>query len=417
MNKVHLKDNWRRLDNTAKIFSLENKKNANVFRCSIVLKQNVDGVLLQHAVKEALHQYPAFKVKIKAGLFWHYLEDNFNLPIVEEQQEKPHERIQCKKNRDYLFKVTYFRKKINLDIFHVLTDGLGATVFLKAILYHYLNLKYKLKPAEEPFLSNFIPIRDAYINKADKSFLYKEKRIKPFLIKEKSDLLTNKSYHYILNLTHFKKICKEHNVSITKYLMAIYIYALYKSVYNKSSNSDIVITVPIDLRKHYQVETFSNFFTCMSIEGGILNQENISFESILQQVDKEFANKLTEKKIKKYLSKDVKLGTNIGIRLVPLFIKKIIIKHLGKIFSKTSTSTFSNIGAIQIDKQYQKYVDNIIILVNAGKIQKTKCTICSFENKLTVTLNSNLTSNRLEKEFHKLLIKYVGKVNLKSNFL
>ena len=42
-------------------------------------------------------------------------------------------------NNDYLFKVTYFDKKINVDMCHMLTDGMGGTIFIKSIIYaHYV---------------------------------------------------------------------------------------------------------------------------------------------------------------------------------------------------------------------------------------------------------------------------------------
>ena len=52
------------------------------------------------------------------------------------------------KNNNYLFKVTYIANKINLDVCHILTDGVGATIFLKAIIYNYLDMKYSLNREE-----------------------------------------------------------------------------------------------------------------------------------------------------------------------------------------------------------------------------------------------------------------------------
>ena len=37
-------------------------------------------------------------------------------------------------NNNYLFKVTYNKKVINVDFFHLLTDGLGAISFIKSII-------------------------------------------------------------------------------------------------------------------------------------------------------------------------------------------------------------------------------------------------------------------------------------------
>jgi len=403
---------WRKLDNTAKIFSVEEKNSINTFRLLAVLKENVDPNLLHLALIKTLDTYPSYKVKIKSGFFWDYLEINTKDPIVEEEKYIPCKIINFRKNNEYLFKVTYFNNKINLDMFHILTDGVGATIFFKGILCNYLKLKYKLKTVDKEILKDAGFTQDEYLKNADIKLISKKKSTKAFLIKERSNFLKNKTYHYVLDLEKLKRICKKHNVSITEYLTAIYIYAIYKTVYDKSSNKDIVVTVPIDLRNHYNVQSFSNFFTCMNIEGNVLNNKKASFDIILNQVHKEFNNKLTLDNIKKYLARDVKLGTNIAIRLVPLAIKKLFIKYLGKLVTSTSTTTISNIGQIKLEKQYRKYIDNIMVLVSTGKVQKVKCTICSYENKLTVTINSNLISSKFEEEFYNLLKNYIGKVKI-----
>lgn len=406
---------WRKLDNTAKIFSLEEKNNNNIFRLSILLKEEVDSTILKSATIKALEMYPSYKVKLGTGIFWKYLENNMAEPIVEEESEVVCKNINLKKNNEYLFKVTYFKNKINLDVFHVLTDGSGAIVFLKGILYNYLNLKYNLKTDYKEVIKYYGLIQDEYLKQVDKKLVCREKLNKAFLIKEKSNLSSNRTYHYILDLQKFKSICKNYNVSITEYLTALYIYAIYNTIYDKSSNRDIIITMPIDLRRHYNVESFSNFFTCANIEGNVLNVNELSFNKILNQVHKEFRNKLTLDNIKKYLSRDVKLGTNVGIRLIPLIIKQIFMKYFGKFINQTATSTLSNVGQIRVEEQYKKYIDNIIVLVSVGSIQNVKCTICSYENNLTVTINSNLISNSLENEFYNLLVEHIGIVKLESN--
>ena len=47
---------------------------------------------------------------------------------------------QRNKNRNYLFRVTYYKYRINLEVFHVLTDGMGGINFLKELTYQYLRL-------------------------------------------------------------------------------------------------------------------------------------------------------------------------------------------------------------------------------------------------------------------------------------
>ena len=125
---------WRRLDNSAKIFPISaGKKYSTVFRLSVVLKENVNPRVLEKALQNALETYQSFKVRMKAGLFWYYLEHNPKDSIIEEEKEYPCQYINPKTNNNYLFKVTYFEKKINIDIFHSLTDGNSGTIFFKEI--------------------------------------------------------------------------------------------------------------------------------------------------------------------------------------------------------------------------------------------------------------------------------------------
>ena len=132
---------WRKLDNSAKIFPLSaGRKYSTVFRLSAVMKEKVNPKILEKAVKVSLEKYNLFKVRMKYGFFWYYLEENPKEPIVEEEKDYPCKYIEPSKNNDYLFKVTYFDKKINIDIFHVLTDGGSGVVFFREIIYTYLEL-------------------------------------------------------------------------------------------------------------------------------------------------------------------------------------------------------------------------------------------------------------------------------------
>ena len=404
---------WRKLDNTAKIFSMEDYTNNNTFRLSVVLKEKINPSYLKDAVIRTLIDYPSYKVKIRAGFFWNYFEKNDNDVIIEEENEMPCESINFVMNNDYLFKVTYFDKKINVDMCHMLTDGMGGTIFIKSIIYNYLNIVKDMNIKIEDKYYDAGYGRDQYLRRYDKSMFSVDKSKNIFLINDKYDINVNKTYHYIISVNDIKEVSKKYGVSITVLLTSLYVLALYNTVYYKKSNKDIYINVPVDMRKHFNVYAFSNFFTCMDIKANI-NRSNVDFESVLEQIKNEFSSKLKIENLKGYLSRDVKLGTNVAIRLVPLFIKKPVMKVLEKVVRR-STTTMSNIGIFKVDERYEKYIDNVLVVVNPGNIQKVKCTVCSFMDKLNVTINSNLNDDKFEKEFNRLLEEYIGKIKLESN--
>ena len=168
---------WRKLDDQAKVFTLaSNKKYSSIYRLSVLLKEDIDDKLLQKATEMAITKYRAFKVRLKFGLFWYYVEENELMPIVSEEVDYPFKKINDKANNEYLFKVTYFHKKINLEVFHALTDGNGAILFLNDIIYRYLEMKYpnEIPAHKKEFRRMSEDTEDAY----KKSYVKKRAKIK-----------------------------------------------------------------------------------------------------------------------------------------------------------------------------------------------------------------------------------------------
>ncbi len=413
MEKKKIKFNWRRLDNTAKVFSLDDKNNTNTFRCSVILKEKIIIDYLEQALSLALTEYPIFRAKVGTGLFWNYLEYNSKMPIIEEENDIPCQHINFRKNNNYLFKISYFKNKINIDVFHALTDGAGAISFFKAIVYNYLDLINNSQSTKED-KHIIVNQQDEYLKNYEKNLKMNFESTDAFMLPGKIDKSINNTYHYILDIDSVKKVCKKYDISITEYLTSIYVYSFYKS-YDKIIDKEIVISVPIDLRKHYQVKSLSNFFTCMNINSRMIENNLTEFDEVVKQVHKEFKNNLSEEKLKYYLARDVKLGTQLYLRLIPLFIKKLFMKYAGKLVSKSATSTLSNLGIIDVDDKYKDYIDNFLMLVMPGRIQKIKCTVCSYGKNLNVTINSNIDDNDFINAMSFLFKKQVGKFKLESN--
>ena len=77
---------------------------------------------------------------MRKGLFWHYLEKSNLKPVVTEEFKEPCSNLYVRDKKSLLFEVTYYKRRINFEVFHVLTDGTGATCFLKEIVKHYIVL-------------------------------------------------------------------------------------------------------------------------------------------------------------------------------------------------------------------------------------------------------------------------------------
>ena len=411
---------WRRLDNSAKIFPMSTgEKYSTVFRLSVVLKSEIKPELLKKAVIQTLEKYKSFKVRMRAGLFWYYLEQNNKNPIIEEEKDYPCKYINPKKNRGYLFKVTYFKTKINIDIFHALTDGNSGTTFFREIVYTYLEICHEneLKQDQRQIRKIEYDTEDSYMKNYDKKAKSNASGKRAYELKGRKIKLGGISaIHQIINLEQLKLESKKYEATITQYLTAVLMYTIYTENYVKNKGKKpIKICIPVNLKKYFPSKTMSNFFSYITLVANIKQDKLETFENMIEFVKKEFKNKLTEEEIIKTMSANVKLGNNFFIKTIPLFLKNIIVRLSYLEIRKYSTITYSNIGRIGIIGDYQKYIDYFLMLIAPDPVEKIKCSSCTYENKMVFTFTSILNDNKIEKAFYEFLISKGINVSIESN--
>ena len=417
MKKEENRLSWRRLDNSAKIFPISaGKKYSTVFRFSAVMKEKVYPKKLEKAVIKTLEEYKSFKVRMKAGFFWYYFEENPKRPIIEKEKEYPCKYINPRTNNNYQFKVTYFENKINIDIFHSLTDGNSGMTFFKEIIYNYLEILHPEEFNDERTLRKIeYDTEDSYMKNYDKKSKSNASSQKAYELKGgKIGLGAISAIHEIINLEQLKQECKKYEATITQYLTSVLIYSIYEENYKKyNGKKPIKVCIPVNLKKYFQSKTMANFFSYITL---IAKKENMeTFDKIVEFVKNDFKQRLTEEEIMKTMSANVKLGNNIAVKVVPLFLKKILVRLSYLEIRKYTTITYSNIGRIGIIGKYQDYIDYFLMLIAPEPVEKIKCSSCTFENKMVFTFTSILKDNNIEKRFYQFLQERGIDVTIESN--
>ncbi len=405
MKEKEPKQKWRRLDNSAKLFPIiANRKFSNVFRLSCVLKEEVEENILQEAVEKTVTIYNSFKVRMRKGFFWYYLEENPKKPIVEKERTYPCKYFDKTTNNEYLFKVTYYQNKINLEMFHSLTDGNGALEFLKAICYTYLELKHGLNLQNKEEIGkieiNNQNTEDSYIKYYQKHLHGRNSSKKAFILNGKRNpFYATKVTHFHLSLKQTIKTCRRKKVTVTQYLTAVLIQAIYRSYQGKKvSKRPIKVCIPVNLKKYFDSTTISNFFSYITIEANAKKIDCNNLDAILEFVKGEFKSKLTKEEISKTMSSTVNMGTNMIVRVLPLFLKKFTLKISYQEIAKYTTTTFSNIGKINVLKECEPYIQNFYFLIAPEKAEKIKVGACSYGDNITFTITSILQEDRVEEE-------------------
>ena len=422
MENTPKKKTWRKLDNSAKIFPLqESNKYSTVFRYSAVLKETIDKAVLEKAVERALIRYSAFKVRLRKGFFWYYLEENPKKVIVRKEIYYPCKRINQNDNNGYLFNVTYFERKINIEIFHSLTDGNGGLIFFREIIYNYLDMKHKELQDKEERKARKIEFdtEDSYIANYDKKSKKKLGTKRAYILKGKELNLGQVSVnHLLVDSNDIKAECNKYNLSTTQYFTSVLIWSIYNANVLKydrhlKNKKPIKVCIPVNLKKYYRSKTMSNFFSYISVDAEM--ETCISFEDITDFVRSEFEKKLSQEEILKTMSDTTKIGQNVLIGSIPFFLKKLIIRSIYREIQKYLSITYSNIGKVGIIGKYQDYIDYFLFLIAPEHIEKIKCSSCNYLDKIIFTFTSVLNDNSIEKYFLNFLKSHNIEVCVESN--
>ena len=147
MEKKNLSDkfkrkDWYQLDLSAIVYpTLQRRDFSSVYRLSVVLKEEIQPEVLQKALDRTLPRFPTYKVAMRKGLFWRYLEPNNRPgPFVQRDVKNPCQPMYFKANNRYLIRVYYFRNRIALEAHHSLGDGTGGMYLLLTMTAVYLRL-------------------------------------------------------------------------------------------------------------------------------------------------------------------------------------------------------------------------------------------------------------------------------------
>lgn len=402
------KEEIGKLDNSAKIFPMvSTKKYSTVFRISAYLKETIEPDALQQATERALALFVSFRVKLKSGFFWYHYEKNEKLPVVKEEPPYPCRYIDPIENNDYLFKVTYIKNKINIDIFHALTDGNTGMHFLKEIIYQYLDIVHhdKIKCVSRAERRIHYTVEDSYLKHYDKKLTSNLSNKKAYVLQgEKLAYPEVGVISEIISVDQLKNKAKEKGLTVTQYLTSILIYSIYQANYLKyQGKKPIKVCIPVDLKKYFKSETIRNFFSYITVIAYMKKEGKVTLEEIIEIVRKEFQEKLTPGELARTMSYNVKIGHNAIVGIIPLFLKKIIVKLSYIEIRKYTTTTFSNIGRIGTINAYSPFIEKFTILIAPEQVEKIKCSSCSYNNKLVFTFTSILKNTDIEKCFYEIL--------------
>lgn len=408
---AHRMKRWEKLDNSAILFpAIANGQMTNTYRLSVILRERVVGDLLQEALEFVVGRFPGFRQRLRKGFFWYYLEENDNpLPQVHEEDAYPCRSTMTNDNNNYLFRVTYYGRRISLEVFHVLADGTGGFEFLKELTYAYLRLSHDalMEKHRGSFSADTSTNRDdSFIRnyrKAAKSS-YATKRA--FLIK--GEKLPYRGFGVVnahVSVSEMKKVSHSLGVSINELCVALFIYSTYRSYrHGISEKKPVRVAVPVNLRPYFDSNTTKNFFVMVSAEF-VPTKDDYSFEEIVKITKSSLRKQIRKDNLEAIFSYNVSGQQIFLARTVPLVFKNIGLRAIYSRSALANTTTVTNMGQINVEDDYAQYIESFQCFLSFSKGQGLKLGIASFRDDMTLSFSTEFRDTTLIMEYLRRLSK------------
>ncbi len=419
------KEVWYKLDLSAIVYpTLQRKDFSSVYRLSVLLKEEIDPAVLQRALDITLPRFPTYKVAIRKGLFWRYLEPNNRPgPFVTPDIKNPCMPMPFKANNRYLLRIYYYGKRISLEAHHCLGDGTGGMCVLQTLTAVYLGLLgHSVTPSGFVLDINDSPdteeLEDAYMRYANARVRPPRPGEKTYRVRgTKEPFYTLNIIDGIMSVKEVMAVARKYDATLTEYLNAVLLYALLQKQEHDMPFRfrPVKIAMPVNLRRFFPSKTLRNFITMVypSIDPRL---GDYTFEEIVEQVHHYMKYYISEKFLRGDITTNAATQRNPVIRVVPLFIKDFVVRTFyTKVQDKNSSAGLTNMGALKVPEDMKPYIERFDIYMGQPFSSRTNCAIISFEDTLTINFASSIVEADVECLFFRKLVQDGIHVTIESN--
>lgn len=399
---------WSRLDNASKIFlAARSSRDSKVFRLSCELREDVQAELLQQALDETLRDFPLFRSCLRRGIFWYYLEDCADRPLVQEEKDLPCSPLYRPDKPGLLFRVLYYRRRIHLEVFHSLTDGTGALWFLQALLVRYLVLeKGRALTEEEQQFLNPPYLEQMNEDSFSRLFSHQSRKQRTKVPRKKRSVYRVKGSRTPdkrLNIVEFQLSLKEAlarskalDVTLTIYLTALFVQGVFQRMPECEKDKQLTISVPINLRKRYGSYSARNFFAAVTLQ---LQPEELEsgLTTICRRLSEELQKKSSAEFLDRHLAQLQAYEENPFLRIMPRVLKDPILAFFNHRGNRDISLSISNLGQLKLPSGLMLELEAASLAV---AVQRPQLCCISSGDVLTVVLLSPF----LERDWQELTL-------------
>ena len=397
---------WYALDNAAKIYPISMKHGRMaVFRMSVYLKSAVVPELIQMALTFTIKRFPTFATTVKKGFFWHYLDTAKRRYSVMPESDIPCRPLKVSRSSSQTFRVLYYRNRISVEYFHILTDGAGGMVFLKTLTAEYLRLLgAKQEESDGGILNiNEAPSREEAANEFHRATM--TENASGFINKPAvqmsgriSKVMPCRILHFKMDSDCLKRAANNRNTTITAYTLALMFLAGKHATDEFEGCANI--QVPVNMRKYYKSDTLRNFSMYCGIRLPLT--EITDLDAIIPQIALQLEQKASQQSMSEMINSTERMVS--ALRYIPLFIKTPLARIVyGYLSDRIFSNTLSNIGIVTMPPGLLEYIESMDFVLGGAQTNRASCAMVSFENTTTLSISKFTADPSFEEKLYELL--------------
>ena len=391
---------WYQVDNVAKLFiATNNRRDPRVFRVCCTLDADIDPGCLDQALRLTARQFPNFQVTLHRGLFWNYLESTDKQPAAVPETLAPCAPVYGPDRlNELLYRVSYYGPRINVEMFHALSDGNGGLLFLKALVCQYLKLQH---PEE---LAHLVPetVAPAASLAQDSYRQFYGAAARRDAVPRRACRL--RGSHLPYDQTQFFEAhlpvkavlsaARAEGVTLTSWLGARLMLAIYAETPQLERRRPVAISLPVNLRNYYPSETARNFFNSIRVGHQFTGAETPA--SLAADFDAALKLELSEERVKARMDGFEQFEQLPFVKPVPLVIKNQVVGAITRFQERYSTATLSNLGVIKTPPELSPWLRGFAAMSSTSGL--FAC-VCSWNQDLVICLSSAYRGTGVARRF------------------
>ncbi len=408
---------WSKLDNAAKIFpSTSTKQDTKVFRFICELTEAIQEESLQQALRKTMELFPLYHCTLRRGLFWYFFEDSRTPARVQKEHLPPCTELYHPDRHGLLFSVTYYGCRINLEVFHSLTDGAGALAFLRLLVFHYLEIIHpnlsKARMEMKDDVALLERMRDSFAQYYTGKHPYDKKKVaRAYHISGRR--LPQHQLRIIegtVKVSQVLKLARQYDTTVSVFLCALLLMAIQSQMKQQDKKKPVNLSVPVNLRNYFPSKSARNFFSVILV--GYQFKDNPTLPEVIAAVKEGFAKELTMEKVEGHFNELCALEHNLLTRMIPLILKDISLKVAHWLSEQEVTAAFSNVGRVDMPKMIAPYIRQFSLFLSTKRMQVC---LCSYGERLTMTFSTPFVDTGVQRYFFRMLAEMGVDVEITSN--